>query len=134
MFIEIKPELPITIFQQIMDGIRYAILIGHLQQDDKLPSWRDLAVELRINPNTVAKAYQELERAGVLYVKRGEGTFVSPWPKSERDKERIKILRNSLSQGIIIGFKLQFQSPEIRSLFKEVMDKNADQWETEHDR
>ena len=51
-------------------------MLGHLRPDDPLPSVRQLAVELRVNPNTVSQAYRELERHGVVQVRRGQGTYV----------------------------------------------------------
>lgn len=66
------------IYVQIMDEVRRAIVLGSLRPEDPLPSVRQLSSELRVNPNTVAQAYRELERAGTVYVRRGQGTFVSP--------------------------------------------------------
>ena len=77
MFIEIDLNKPVPIFNQIMDGVRLAVATGRIVPGDRIPSIRDLAVELRVNPNTVAKAYQELERSGLVSVKRGMGYFVS---------------------------------------------------------
>lgn len=66
------------IYVQIMDGIRRGIVLGTWRDDEPLPSVRQLAVDLRVNPNTVQQAYRELERDGVVYVQRGQGTYVSP--------------------------------------------------------
>jgi GntR family transcriptional regulator len=66
------------LYLQIMDEVRRAIVVGTLRAEDPLPSVRELAAELVINPRTVSQAYQELERDGVIYVRRGQGTFVSP--------------------------------------------------------
>jgi GntR family transcriptional regulator len=65
------------IYLQIMDEVRRALVLGTLRPEDPLPSVRQLASDLRVNPNTVAQAYRELERAGVVYVRRGQGTFVA---------------------------------------------------------
>jgi GntR family transcriptional regulator len=65
------------IYVQIMDEVRRALVLEILRPEDPLPSVRQLAVELRVNPNTVAQAYRELERDGVVYVRRGQGTFVA---------------------------------------------------------
>ncbi len=121
MYIEIKPDSPISIFQQIMDGIRYGVLNGRLVEDEKLPSWRELAVELRVNANTVARAYQELEREGVLYVKRGEGTFVAARKQSIKDKERLLLLKAALQEAIDTGLRLQFSKAEIAQEIKQII-------------
>jgi GntR family transcriptional regulator len=65
------------IYVQIMDEIRRGLVLGTLRPEDPLPSVRQLSAELRVNPNTVAQAYRELERDGVVYVRRGQGTFVA---------------------------------------------------------
>jgi GntR family transcriptional regulator len=69
---------PRPIYMQIMDEVRRARVLGTLAADEPLPSVRQLAAELRINPNTVAQAYRELEREGVVHVRRGQGTYLSP--------------------------------------------------------
>ena len=65
------------IYVQIMDEVRRALVVGTLRPEDPLPSVRQLAADLRLNPNTVAQAYRELEREGVVYMRRGQGTFVA---------------------------------------------------------
>jgi len=65
------------IYAQLEQTIRFAIATGKLRPGEKLPTVRQLAVELRVNANTVARVYAELERAGVVETKRGVGTFVS---------------------------------------------------------
>lgn len=75
MFI-IKPQSRLPIFEQLKAQILEFISLGILAPDDKLPSVRSLAAELAINPNTVAKAYQELELQGYLYTVPGKGCFV----------------------------------------------------------
>jgi len=67
---------PMPLYAQLDRAIRVAIATGRLRPGDKLPTVRQLAVDLRINANTVAKVYGELERAGVLETRRGVGTFI----------------------------------------------------------
>ena len=68
---------PMPLYAQLERTIRFAIATGKLQAGDQLPTVRQLAVDLRINANTVAKVYAELERLGILETRRGVGTFVS---------------------------------------------------------
>jgi GntR family transcriptional regulator len=86
MILTINPTDPRPIYVQITDEIRRAIVVGTLLTGDSLPSVRALAGELRVNPNTVRQAYRELERDGVVYVRRGQGTYVanSGMPAAER--------------------------------------------------
>jgi GntR family transcriptional regulator len=65
------------IYVQIMDEVRRARVLGTIRPEEPLPSVRQLATELRVNPNTVSQAYRELEREGLVYVRRGQGTFLS---------------------------------------------------------
>src|SRR5215216_2551338 len=81
------------LYLQIMDAVRRALVVGTLRAEDPLPSVRELATELVINPRTVSQAYQELEREGVVYVRRGQGTFVAP---IQRDRDE----RRSLALGV----------------------------------
>lgn len=89
----VDPADPTPLYAQLDRGIRAAIAAGRLKPGDRLPTVRQLAVELHINANTVAKVYAELERAGVLATRRGIGTFVrespaSTTPTTRRDRER----------------------------------------------
>ena len=88
MQVSIRPIDPRPIYLQIMDEIRRALVLGTLKPGDPLPSIRQLASELRVNPNTVAQAYRELEREGTVYVQRGQGTFVSPDVQPGREERR----------------------------------------------
>jgi GntR family transcriptional regulator len=73
--IDVSDSRPIYV--QIMDEVKRGIVLGTWRTDEALPSVRQLAVELRINPNTVQQAYRELEREGVVYVRRGQGTYIT---------------------------------------------------------
>src|SRR2546422_2723229 len=82
------------IYAQLERGLRAAIATGRLRPGDQLPTVRQLAVELKVNANTVARVYGELERAGVLETRRGVGSFVSAEPKQARPpSEHAKRLR-----------------------------------------
>ena len=76
------------LYVQIMDEIRRALVRGTLQPEDPLPSVRELAAELVVNPRTVLQAYRELEHEGVVYVRRGQGTFVSPRVRPDAAERR----------------------------------------------
>src|SRR5687767_8157194 len=77
---------PRPLYAQIIDGLRRALVVGTLRAEDPVPSVRELAAQLVVNPRTVLQAYQELEREGVLYVRRGQGTFVSPDVHADRGR------------------------------------------------
>ena len=78
--VTIDPRDPTPIYAQLERGLRAAIATGRVMPGDQLPTVRELAVDLRVNANTVARVYAELERAGVLETRRGVGSFVSATP------------------------------------------------------
>ncbi|MEO6778487.1 MAG: GntR family transcriptional regulator [Gemmatimonadaceae bacterium] len=78
MLISLDSQDTRPIYVQIVDEVRRALVLGTLGPDDPLPSVRELAVTLRVNPNTVSQAYRELERQGMVYVRRGQGTYATP--------------------------------------------------------
>jgi GntR family transcriptional regulator len=85
-------ENGVPIYRQVIQQIEYAILSGRMRCGDKLPTIRSLAVELKINPNTIAKAYNELEIRGILSTQVGSGTFISDKkPEGETDVRQAKI-------------------------------------------
>jgi GntR family transcriptional regulator len=91
MLIAVDPSDSRPIYLQIMDEIRRARVVGTLQEEDPLPSVRQLAGDLRVNPKTIQQAYRELEREGVLYVRRGQGCFVAPGePPAEARGEHVQ--------------------------------------------
>ncbi len=107
------------LYLQIMDEIRRAIVVGKLKPEDLLPSVRDLASELVINPRTVSQAYQELEREGVVYVKRGQGTFVAPITK-KNSRERQNLARAVAKRTLIDARRSGLDVEELIATLKEV--------------
>ncbi|MEE8827337.1 MAG: GntR family transcriptional regulator [Eubacteriales bacterium] len=94
------------IYEQISEKFKILILKGILEPDEKMPSVRQLAMDLSTNPNTVQRAYSELERQGFLYSVKGKGNFVSPNPnlrdmKKQELLERLRaLLKESEDSGI----------------------------------
>lgn len=82
-----------SIFVQIAEGVKDRILSGEYQSDERIPSVRDLAVELEVNPNTAMKAFELLQRDELIYNKRGMGYFVSPEAKAKVIESRKQQLR-----------------------------------------
>lgn len=92
---DINPSNAAPIWRQIEEGMRRMISLGTLSPGDAVPSVRELATHLRVNPNTVARAYQRLTDAGVFAVRRGEGTFVAEQPAQLKKSERNEALRDA---------------------------------------
>lgn len=108
---DINPTQAAPIWRQIEEGMRRMISLGTLAPGGAVPSVRELAQQLRVNPNTVARAYQRLTDAGVFAVRRGEGTFVAESPSQLKKSERNEALREAaeryagtaLSVGATLG-------------------------------
>lgn len=100
MIISIDTADSRPIYVQIMDEVRRGIVLGTLPADQPLPSVRQLAAELRVNPNTVQQAYRELERSKVVYVRRGQGTFVTPEVLASVESEKAELARGLATRAL----------------------------------
>jgi GntR family transcriptional regulator len=107
----LDPHDSTPIYAQLERGVRAAIATGRLKPGDQLPTVRQMAVELRVNANTVARVYAELERSGVIETKRGVGSFICATPSRAhppRDHERrvrafvTRVLANAAAHGLSV--------------------------------
>ena len=109
-FLTLDHRHPTPLYAQLERGIRAAIATGRLAPGAQLPTVRELAVDLKVNANTVARVYLELERAGVLQTRRGIGTFVAsgtaPTLKKSglRDPELRALVQRCLDEAAVRGF------------------------------
>jgi GntR family transcriptional regulator len=121
----INPSDPAPIWRQIEEGVRRLIALGALRPGAAVPSMRDLARDLRVNPNTVARAYTRLIEGGVLTVKRGEGTYVADQPAQPKKSERHEVLRDGAtryaSTAIAAGAEVDDAVDELQSAFERVV-------------
>ncbi len=92
------------IYAQIMDGVRKALVRGDLQPGDKLPSQRDLATSLKVNPNTIQRAYRDMELIGLVETLRGQGTFI------KQEDEIVESVRTEMINTMVRGFILEMKS------------------------
>jgi GntR family transcriptional regulator len=105
---------PTPLYHQLDRAIRFAIATGKLAVGDQLPTVRQLAVDLRINANTVAKVYVGLERTGILETRRGVGTFVRARHfEAARDKDRERELRELEDHFLAKADHLGFSANEV---------------------
>ena len=110
--VSIDSRDPTPIYAQLERALRAAIATGRIRVGDQLPTVRQLAVDLRVNANTVARFYGELERAGVLETRRGVGSFVSAGraearPPREHDRRLRDFVTRVLADADAAGFTLQ---------------------------
>ena len=116
--VEFEGNIPIYI--QIMDMIKRDIITKKIKEGDKLPSVREMADNLKVNPNTIQRVYQELEREGVTFTQRGMGTFIT------KDKKVILSLKSEMAKEVIISFidgieSLGFNEEEIIDIIADYM-------------
>lgn len=111
--IQIVTGDPRPIFRQIVDGLRMKIVSGELPPDTKLPSVRGLAMQLMINPNTVAKAYAQLTSEGLIETRKRVGVFVCERRQRLSDDERQRRLDEALRQFVGAVVALGFDTREI---------------------
>jgi GntR family transcriptional regulator len=117
--VNIRDSRPIYV--QIKESVIKQVMTGALSQDEKLPSVRELAVELAINPNTIARAYRELESEGYIYVVSGKGTFISPHGEQRADVEKLTAaFREAAAKLIFNGANADELKKEIDAISKEV--------------
>lgn len=105
----VNPHSGVPLYVQLEEQIKTAIASGVLQPGDRLPTVRELAVELTINPNTVARAYRELERAGLIDTTPGRGTFVTgsqapPMQETERRQRLAGVVSVMVMEARALGF------------------------------
>ncbi|MEM7248354.1 MAG: GntR family transcriptional regulator [Acidobacteriota bacterium] len=107
--LRIDPRSATPIYDQLVRQVKSAVAAGTLPVGAALPSVRQLAVELRINPNTVARAYRELESDGVVEARRGQGTFVAgegrPLTAAGRRKEIAPLVEQLVAEARLLGFE-----------------------------
>jgi GntR family transcriptional regulator len=102
-FLEVEPGSAVPIWRQIEDGMRRLVASERLVSGSVVPSVRELAKALRVNPATVSKAYRRLTEAGLLKVRRGEGTFVGQLDPEELEEERVLLLTDSAGSFIRVA-------------------------------
>ncbi len=115
----LDPARAEPLYGQIQGQIKYLLASGVLQPHDELPSVRALAEGYLINPNTVVRAYVELEREGLVYKKRGMGTFVSDAAAGMAVTEKVNIVARRLRAAIDEGRALGLTGTQLRQAFKQ---------------
>jgi GntR family transcriptional regulator len=109
------------IYLQIVDQIKRGVAVGRIKPEEPLPSVRQLALDLTINPNTVARAYLELEHDGVIYKRQGQGTFVSAQAMDASQRERNRIIGALFEKAIIEAINFGMSGQEIEDLYRQMV-------------
>ena len=117
MFFTIDAHNGLAIYDQIVRQVKFAVASDALRPGDMVPSVRELARELAINPNTVARAYRQLQDEAVLQSVRGAGLEVMTGSKTQCRSERIDLIRTRLRQALFEAIKSGLEPEEVRKLF-----------------
>ena len=122
---DINPGASAAIWLQIEEGMKRAVSLGMLNPGDAVPSVRDLAKSLRVNPNTVARAYQRLTDAGIFTVRRGDGTYVADQQPLTRKSEKSEKLREAATQfvgtAIAVGASHEEAVTEVEASYRKLV-------------
>jgi GntR family transcriptional regulator len=119
MHFQISSADGLPIYQQIVNQVRHLIAAGRLQSGEELPPIRSLAEQLTINPNTVARAYLELERAGVVTKRHGSGTYVSGAVSPLPQREKLKVLKPRADALLVEAAHLDIDLDDVLDLLRE---------------
>lgn len=118
MLLRPNPALGVPIYLQLMEQVKHAIETGALRAGEQLPGIRPLAEELVINPNTVAKAYRELEHEGVIELRHGAGAFVSANASGRKTPDKLRAAQVLVEQAVQQLRSRGLADEEIRRLFE----------------
>lgn len=110
-------------YQQIIDKIKEFIISGHLKADEPLPSIRELAKELNVNPNTVARSYRDLEMEGYIYSRPGVGSFISAQNEQTIKNKALSLIKEELYEVLLTAQKYNLDSATIRSIVDQLINE-----------
>jgi GntR family transcriptional regulator len=132
MHIHISSSDGVPIYLQIVNQVKYQVAAGRLAPGEELPPIRKLAEQLLVNPNTVARAYRELEMAGVVEKRRTAGTYVAEAGSPLRRQERLKILRERVDALLAEARQMDVATEDVIRLVEE-RDEQLDARTREHE-
>lgn len=121
--VQLDYKSSVPIYEQIMEQVKLHVMRQHLRPGDAIPSVRKLALELKITPGTVAKAYQELERQGVIETIRGKGTFIAQELVPREDEAKLSEIRKQLGSQITELRMMGYDKKQIVELVKQIYEE-----------
>ncbi|MCJ7778767.1 MAG: GntR family transcriptional regulator [Sedimentisphaerales bacterium] len=111
------------VYQQIIDQVKRDIACGKVMKEERLPTVRQLAGQLAINPNTIAKAYQQLEREGIIVTKPGAGAFVANLDSNLSNLVKKRLICEDLELAVVDAFHMQIDSQTLLKWFGDAIRK-----------
>jgi GntR family transcriptional regulator len=121
----IDPSSHVPIYLQIADAVRAAVAAGVYRPGEALPSLRAMALETQVNPNTVQRAYDELEREGLIYAQRGRGLFVAERGAASAQSIAGDGVRRALDEAIRAGQVAGMSAAQLRKIFDAALQQAA---------
>jgi GntR family transcriptional regulator len=121
MLIVVDPSSGVPVFRQVMDQVRFHIASGLLEAGDELPPTRTLSAELGVNPMTISKAYNLLERDGVLERRPGRPLVVATMDPADLDLERVQQLKSTLAEAVRAARQLGIENKEAIQVFRNLL-------------
>jgi GntR family transcriptional regulator len=112
-----------AVYQQIIDHIKRDIALGRLSKDEKLSTVRQLAAQLAINPNTIAKAYRQLEQEGIIVTKAGAGAFIANLDSNLSKSVKKKLIFEELERIVVEAFHMQIDRENLQEWFNSTIEK-----------
>ncbi len=120
MLLEIDTHSGVPIFRQVLEQIRRQVMAGQMAEGSQLPSVRDLAVQLKVNPMTVSKVYGLLEMEGLAERRRGVGLFVSPRDGRKNNSAKTELLEELLRKAAVLAVQFSIPEEEAVRLFQKI--------------
>ena len=123
MFLQIDIFLPVPVYQQIITQVKYAIARGSIKPGDQLPTVREVAAAIRVNRNTVSRAYSDLEREGIIVGRPGQGSFVSDSAPALPTTEARAILGSAFDEVLAKAYHFRMSRKEIEKIFQDRLNR-----------
>lgn len=123
MLLQIDHHSGQPIFRQVIDQIRRQVMAGQLREGEQLPSVRDLAMQLRVNPMTISKAYGLLEMEGILERRRGVGLFVAAIARDKAGRTKADMLEEALTRAVVTAIQLGIPEEKARDMLMRLYQK-----------
>ncbi len=123
MLLQIDHHSGQPIYRQVIDQIRRQAMAGQLHEGEQLPSVRDLASQLRVNPMTVSKVYSLLEMEGLLERRRGVGLFVAALAKEKASRTKTDMLQEALTKAVVMAVQLGIPEAKVRDMLTRLYQK-----------
>jgi GntR family transcriptional regulator len=123
MLLQIDHHSGQPIYRQVIDQVRRQVMAGQLREGEQLPSVRDLATQLHVNPMTISKAYSLMEVEGLLERRRGVGLFVAPLRKDKAGRTKADMLEDALTKAVVTAVQLGIPEDRARDVLTKLYQK-----------